>query len=176
MKCSRKLERYLVGLLNNEPLEKDNNSNLYYPSPLFNAFHMIRHAQCHFLREGFSLKFVCDWLMFKEANEGRYDEIEFNRICKMYGMNTFVSSLNHLAECIKGTRLVDNLDKVDNRLINYIFASDHNDGKNLSEQRWNIIKNTLRSGWKYKLFSNQSHFNWLIRSAWEFLFVKHPTV
>ncbi len=174
MKGSRELESYLINLLKNEPLEKDANSHLYFPSPLFNALHMMRHAQCHFLREGFSLKFVSDWLMFQEANNGKYDELEFYRICEKYGMSKFVTSMNHLADLIKGTCQFCDLNHFDMRLLDYIFSPDQNDGKSESEQRWNIIKNTLRSGWKYKLFANQSQISWLIRSAWEYLFVKTP--
>lgn len=176
MRGSRELERYLIGLLKKEPSEKDADSNLLYPSPLFNAIHMIRHAQCHFLREGFTLKFVCDWLMFEEKNKGKYNRTEFDRICKLYGMDKFVVSLTHLAECIKGTRTLSDLTHADQRLLDYIFHPDTNDVIDTAEQRWNIIRNTLHSGWKYRLFSSHSHLEWLIRSGWEYLFVKNPKI
>lgn len=84
--------------------------------------------------------------MFNEAKKVDYDEIEFDRVCKMYGMSKFVSSMNHLAECIKGSLTINDLEHDDLKLLEYIFTPDLNDGKTQSVQRWNIIKNTLSSG------------------------------
>lgn len=68
-----KTERLLQKLIRVGCSPLDETSGLLKPSPLFNAFFLIKHASRHFLKEGINLRFLLDWFFFIKAEQYNVD-------------------------------------------------------------------------------------------------------
>lgn len=56
-------EAYLRSLLENEPTVDIDGSYLEMPCDRFNTLYFLQHCHRHFLREGITLRYICDWAM-----------------------------------------------------------------------------------------------------------------
>lgn len=65
----RYTERYLQQLIK-ENHTKIQGTHLLNPSPDFNAFFLIKHAQMHFILEGINIRHLLDWAFFLRKEQG----------------------------------------------------------------------------------------------------------
>lgn len=138
------------------------NTNLESPCAMFNALFLTEHAKNHFLREGISLRHICDWMMFRHKYANILDWKAFEEYSKKFGLRRFAQSMNHLADFIKsGNEIVtDEKDRI-------FFSDVFSERVSTSSQefslkgRWILIKETLRASWKYRPFSDVSMLQWL---------------
>lgn len=174
-KTAKKLEKYLEYILFSEPTEMIDNTDLECPSAMFNALFLTEHAKNHFLREGISLRHICDWMMFRHKYADALDWKAFEDDSKKFGLWPFAQSMTHLADfIILGDENV--LNKNDRMLLNDIF-SDHISTSSQAFSlagRWVLIKEALKVGWKYRIFSEVSMLKWLWQSCVGYFFDKKP--
>lgn len=146
--------------------------------PLFNALFFIRHAQVHFLiEEGISLRHVCDWAMFLQRYSSEFDWDGFMSVCSRYGLTRFVESMTRLAGYVCGVltplgTIFDSTDlaAADQRMLDDILSL----GKHSSQpkSRMGTSLRILRSGWKFRDFSDETPLGCLWRYVWGYFFVK----
>ena len=174
------LERMLEAPGALRPLE---GSSLLVGPPLFNALFLTRHAHQHFLvEEGISLRHVCDWAMFLKRYRQEFDWSEFMSICSRYGLSRFVESMTRLAEYVCGVPASAEsarqggaadpcrLTPADRRMLDDILTIGERSGS--VGGRLGIALRILRSGWKFRLFSDETRLGCLLRYVWGYFFVK----
>lgn len=174
-KKAKELEKLLENLLFSEPVEMIDDTGLEIPCTMFNALFLTEHAKNHFLREGISLRHICDWMMFRHKYADILDWKAYEEYSKKFGLWRFAQSMKHLADFIKsGDENV--MDEKDRKLFTDVFS----ERVSTSSQefslkgRWILIKETLRASWKYRMFSDVSMVQWLWRSSIGYFFDKEP--
>ena len=60
---SKKLNKFLLSIIDDGELSFIGDSKLLSPSPMFNAIYLLAHAREHFFNEGITLRHICDWAM-----------------------------------------------------------------------------------------------------------------
>ena len=153
--------------------------------PLFNALFLTRHAHQHFLiEEGISLRHVCDWAVFLKRYGPELDWDAFMGYCARYGLSDFVGSMTRLASYICGLPLPApsvtgtspaviasaDLTPTDRRLLDDILALGQHSSQ--PKTRLGMALRILRSGWKFRAFSDESRLGCLLRYVWGYFFVK----
>lgn len=176
------LERMLEAPGALRPLE---GSSLLVGPPLFNALFLTRHAHQHFLvEEGISLRHVCDWAMFLKRYGPELDWDAFMGCCARYGLSDFVGSMTRLASHICGLPLPApfatgtspaviasaDLTPADRRLLDDILALGQRSSQ--PKTRLGMALRILRSGWKFRAFSDETRLGCLLRYVWGYFFVK----
>lgn len=68
-------------------------------APAYQAFYLLLHMLQHFLRSGFGLKLLCDWVVFWERGCTREEEIKFLNLVKESGILYFARMVTAL--CVK---------------------------------------------------------------------------
>lgn len=174
-KKAKMLEKCLEDMLLSEPTEMIDDTNLEIPCAMFNALFLTEHAKNHFLREGISLRYICDWMMFRHKYADALDWNEFEDKSKNFGLWRFAQSMNHLADFVKsGNEYVT--DEKDRMLLTDVFS----ERVSTSSQEFTLkgrrilIKETLRARWKYRAFSDVSMLQWLWQSSIGYFFDKEP--
>ena len=144
---------------------------LFVGPPLFNALFLTRHAHLHFLvEEGISLRHLCDWELFLRRYRSEFDWNEFMSICSRYGLARFAESMTRVAEYVcDGT---GTLTPADRRLLDDILAL----GKHTSQPKTRLATalRILRSGWKFRAFSDETRLGCLLRYVWGYFIVRTP--
>lgn len=176
-KKAKKLEALLEKLLMEGVTKPIGNSLMEIPCEMFNALFLTEHAKNHFLREGISLRHVCDWMMFKECCSEELDSNAFIAYCKEFGLATFLESMNHLVDYIVLSD--DNLLSANDRLLLNDILTERVSTSSQSfslRGRMVLICETLKEGWKYRKFADISMAQWLWQSVVGYFFDKNPEV
>lgn len=74
-------------------------NTLYIPSDGYNAFSLIVHMLQHYLRAGFGLKLLCDWVVFWNRTISDREKEQFMYHVKQLHMETFVSAITSI--CVR---------------------------------------------------------------------------
>lgn len=174
-KRTKKLERILETMLFQEKTEQISDTDMEIPCAMFNALFLTEHAKNHFLREGISLRHICDWMMFRLKYADCLNWSIFENTVKEFRILQFVQSMNHVADFIMHGK--DNvLDEKDKLFLNDTLS----ERVSTSSQefslagRWILIKETVKSQWKYKIFSDVSMAQWLLQSCLGYFFDRRP--
>ncbi len=67
--------------------------SFYEPTDAYHAFYLLLHMLQHFLRAGFGLKFLCDWVVFWNREIAQTQKQEFLRLIRASGTEGFVRIL-----------------------------------------------------------------------------------
>lgn len=176
-------ENYLRHLLEGESSTLIHNSRLEIPSPMFNALYFLQHAHRHFLREGITLRHICDWAMIVDKCASKIDWQEFEVITKQNDIYLFAKSISRLAATVCGVKCCDivsdfNLLPQDRMLLNDCYAIADNSIKygNNFKAHYQMVKNMIKGHWKFKYFSRRSVFMEIITSVYGVFFEKKPDV
>ena len=164
------LERMLEGEGALRPLE---GTCLLVGPPMFNALFLTRHAHQHFLIEdGITLRHVCDWAMFLRRFRDDLDWDTFMSICRRYGLESFAGSMTRLAVYVCGidAPVSGELMPEDRMLLKDILTVKGGGGSG----RFGMALRILRSGWKFRYFSDETRVGCLLRYAWGVFFDKKP--
>lgn len=100
---SSRINRYLEMIL--PEYEKNVEINMlwgvkiYQPTEAYHAFYLLIHMLQHFLRAGFGLKFLCDWVVFWNRDISAEEKEIFTRLMKDSGTEGFVTVLTEA--CVK---------------------------------------------------------------------------
>lgn len=178
-------ECYLQNLLENQPTERIGDTYMEKPCLMFNALYYLQHAHRHFLREGITLRYICDWAMILLAisNDPEFNKEEFWNQCSMNDLKPFAESMSRLAwhVCrVKAPWLSDDvlLRKRDQMLLDDCFKIKEHAIKygNSLKAHFQIVKNIFCQSWKYKYFSNDSFVKDIIVSTWCVYFERNPQI
>ena len=161
----------------------DEDSGLLVGSPLFNALFLTRHAFQHFLIEGgITLRHICDWAMFLKHYRSELDWDAFMSVCSRYGLDRFEESMTRLAEYVcgvgdgeaagAGTCAARPLGDADRRLLDDTLSYCEHSVE--SGDRFGIVRQILRSAWKFRDFSDETRLGCLLRHARGFFFDREP--
>lgn len=177
----KRFEVYLRSLLENEPTVCIDDSYLEMPCDRFNALYFLQHCHRHFLREGITLRYICDWAMILK-NADCFDS-EFWNECEKNDLRPFAESMTRLTYVICGVKaswmngdvmlqiqdkmLLDDCYRIVDNAIKY--------GNSL-KAHIQMVKNMLVMRWKYKYFSQRSMEVELISSVWSIWVEKEPKI
>lgn len=174
-------EAYLRSLLENEPTVDIDGSYLEMPCDRFNTLYFLQHCHRHFLREGITLRYICDWAMILK-NADCFDS-EFWNECEKNDLRPFAESMTRLAYVICGVKASWMNDDVmlqiqDKMLLDDCYRIVYNAIKygNRLKAHIQMVKNMLEMRWKYKYFSQRSMEVELISSVWSNLVEKEPKI
>lgn len=177
----KRFELYLRSLLENENTKRIDESYLEIPCDRFNALYFLQHSRRHFLREGITLRYICDWAMILK-NADCFDD-DFWNVCKVNDLHTFAESMTRLAYVVCGVKASWINDEVelqshDWRLLDDCYRIADNAIKygNNFKAHIQMVKNMLAMRWKYKCFSQRSMEVELISSVWSNWFEKEPKI
>ena len=152
-------------------------TELYRPPVMVSALFLIEHAFSHFLHEGLTLKHITDWMMFRRKHRNDIDWPQFQEYIDAFGFRRFFDAYEHVGEYIMGDRLSESLTFPEQRMMKSVWEGlDLHDTVKGAKGKANLVGNTLRAHWKYRLFSpiSMPHALWIQIKG--FLFIKHPTL
>ncbi len=167
------------------PTSRIGESELEQPCLMFNALYFLQHAHRHFLREGITLRYICDWAMILKAiaNDNDFDLDEFWEQCSSNDLKSFVESMSRLAYHVCGVKASWFNDDVELRQQDQMLLDDcYNIKENAIEYgddmkaHMQMVKNMYQQRWKYKYFSEDSFLKDTLISIWCVYFEKNPQV
>ena len=159
-----RLEMLLQRMLRSDSgSDKIAGAELYRPPVMVSALFLVEHAFSHFLHEGLTLRHILDWVMFSRRHAADLDWPQFNAFVDEFGFRRFYDAYVHVGEYVMGDRPYDSLTPPEQRMMDSVW-----EGLDLHETvkgvrgKLNLVGNTLRAGWKYRLFSPIS----MVRALW----------
>lgn len=177
----KRFEVYLRSLLEKEPTVCIDDSYLEMPCNRFNALYFLQHCHRHFLREGITLRYVCDWAMILK-NADCFDT-DFWTTCKKNDLLPFAETMTRLAFIVCGVKASwidsdETLQIQDNMLLDDCYRIADNAIKygNSLKAHIQMVKNMLGMRWKYKYFSERAMGKELIMLVIGNWFEKEPKV
>lgn len=130
-------------------------SNILAASPTFNVCFLLYHTLFHFLFESVKLRHILDWILYIKAEQENIDWEYVVSYCKKYKLIHFGEALNaiglHYFDIEVNTPIANQSlyrDKVMNDILN---NSEGVSNKSGWSRRFQLLKNTVRNQWKYKL-------------------------
>lgn len=147
------------------------------PSPMFNALFLMRHMAGHYAAERVSVRHLCDWKQFVEAESNNIDWAYVQTIYKQFNMNRFADAIS--AICIDhlglDATLVPNIErnaKLEERILNDILYAEFDEEKpagGLFKIVWWKTRRFFANSWKHKLIYNESVLWTFIQSSYSHL-------
>lgn len=131
-------------------------SYLMAPPAMFSALFCISHAQTHFLSEGITLRHILDWALFRKRHYDEIDWARFESVCREYGMWQFAQTFTRIGLFLLGESDYSSLTAVDLRLLDDTLYGPREELYHGMRRRVQLVMKSLRSGWKYRYFSDQS--------------------
>lgn len=171
-----KLESLLQELMRCDAgTDKFKDTELYRPPVMVSALFLIEHAFSHFLHEGLTLRNVTDWMMFRRCHEGDLEWLLFDGFIDKFGLRRFYEAYVHVGEYLIGDRSEESLTVSEQLMMDSVWEGlDLHETLHGVKGKLNLVGNTLRARWKYRLFSPIS----MLRALWiqvkGFLFIRHP--
>ena len=180
-KQRKRFEAYLRSLLENEPTVCIDDSYLEQPCDRFNALYFLQHCHRHFLREGITLRYICDWAMILKSADC-FDS-EFWNECDKNDLKTFAESMTRMAYVVCGVKAPwlngDVMLQIQDRMLLddcYCIADNAIKYGNSVKAHIQMVKNMLGMRWKYNYFSQRSMEIELISSVWSNWVEKEPKI
>lgn len=177
----KRFEAYLRSLLENEPTVCIDDSYLEKPCDRFNALYFLQHCHRHFLREGITLRYICDWAMILQSADC-FDS-EFWNECDKNDLKPFAESMTRLAYVVCGVKAPwmngDVMLQIQDKMLLddcYRIADNAIKYGNSLKAHVQMVKNMLGMRWKYKYFSQRSMEIELISSVWSNWVEKDPKI
>lgn len=178
-------ERHLRDLLENMPTSRIGDSELEQPCLMFNALYFLQHSHRHFLREGITLRYICDWAMILKVieNDKDFNLEKFWNQCSLNDLKSFTESMSRLANYVCGVKT--SLLNVDTDLINqdkmllddcYKIKENAIEYGDDMKAHIQMVKNMYQQRWKYKYFSEDSFLKDTLVSVWSVFFEKEPNI
>lgn len=152
-------------------------AELYRPPVLVSALFLIEHAFSHFLHEGLTLKHITDWALFRRSHERELDWAAFDESVDAYGLRRFYDAYAHVGSYVLGGISYGKLTAPERRMMDSVWEGlDLHDTVKGVKGKMNLVGNTLRAAWKYRLFSpiSMPHALWIqVKGV---LFQRHPVL
>lgn len=152
------------------------------PSPMFNALFLMRHMASHYAAERVSVRHLCDWKQFVEAEGKNVDWERVNEVYAEYNMKRFADAITAL--CIDHLGMKRDVvpgvvrdAKLENRILNDILYAEFSEEKPEGFLRivWWKTRRFFANRWKHKLVYNESWLWTFFQSSWAHL-IKPKTI
>lgn len=135
-----------------------NGSKILSATPTFNACFLLYHTLFHFLFESVTLRHILDWILYIKAEQKNIDWDYVVSFCKRYKLIHFAEALNAIALHHFGIELntpIANQSIYRDRIMCDIL----NDNEGVSNKsgwsrRIQLLKNTIKTRWKYELIES----------------------
>lgn len=147
------------------------------PYPMFNALFLMRHMALHYAAERVSVRHLCDWKQFVEAESNNIDWQRVQAIYKQLNMNRFADAVS--AICIDhlglNAELIPNIKRdatLEDRILNDILYAEFDEEKpegGLFKIVWWKTRRFFANSWKHKLIYNESVLWTFIQSSYSHL-------
>ena len=167
-KKERELNKELIMELGDGScLLKLEGTDLRLPPLHFEGLFMVYHAMAHFLLEGLTLRHICDWSCWMNANQNKIIWNNFYCRCKYYGFDRFVDALTAISVEYLGLEITNKEIVINNTytskiLYNILYENSklyNKGGKWYS--RFGVIRNAIRHSWKYREIAQYSNKEYL---------------
>ena len=131
-------------------------------SDAYHAYYLLIHMLQHFLREGFGLKLLCDWVVFWDSGLEEEEQRVYQRLIKESRLEGFSEMISSLCVHFLGLEKKDSLGKLLPEDISWEFMKDifaaEEFGKS-NRERMVVLKGTKISDY-LKEFQHQMHLNY----------------
>lgn len=178
---AKEFERELQRVLAEGGTTRIDDTPLEAPSELFQALFLTHHALGHFLSEGIALRHLCDWTVLLRKGGDRIEWSRFAELASRYGQLPFADAMTRLAVRLFGASLpaydVASRPEAEERLLRDVFDASHrvhSTGAAAWRLRLLLLGNALRSGWKYRIFTDTSAAAAMLRAAVGFCTERNP--
>lgn len=178
----KEYELFLRELLDKGPLTPLEETSFLCPPPMFDTVFYMSHAQNHFLAEGgIQLRHVCDWGMLMRAYKDTLDWDGFLTNCDRFGLRKFADSMSQVASKVCRVEIPYECpvrEEADTALLEEIMnpTCEKVEFAKGWHTRIQLIKAMMKSGWKFRLYSDRTMLGSLLSSAWAYLLDKNPKV
>lgn len=147
------------------------------PSPMFNALFLMRHMAAHYAAERVSVRHLCDWKQFVEAEGNNIDWQRVQTIYKQFNMNRFADAISaicidHLGLNAELVPYIQRDIKLEKRILNDILYAEFDEEKperGLFKIIWWKTRRYFANSWKHKLIYNESVLWTFIQSSYSHL-------
>lgn len=134
------------------------------PSSMFNALFLMRHMALHYAAERVSVRHLCDWKQFVEAEGNNVDWDYVQSIYKQFNMKRFADAITRICVDHLGldASLVPNVErdeKIEQRILHDILYAEFDEAKpegGLVRIVWWKTRRYFANSWKHKLIYNES--------------------
>ena len=163
-------------------LHKIDEQEIMLPSAMFNALFLMRHMALHYAAERVSVRHLCDWKQFVEAEGENVDWDRVNEVYAEYNMKRFADAITAL--CIDHLGMKRDVvpgvvrdAKLENRILNDILYAEFSEEKPEGFLRivWWKTRRFFANRWKHKLVYNESWLWTFFQSSWAHL-IKPKTI
>lgn len=182
-KKTKKFENHLHSILNLSS-KRIRNSNIYSPSPQFNALYILSHTKEHFLNDGMMLRHICDWGVILKAYSKQSKQFEETNIsseefweqwknnCTKFELLEFGYVMSNLANLICDINIPFECPKdvmTEKLVLEDIFKTRPNK-QNGFKRRIQIVKNIIGNSWKFRTFSHNNAMKFVIHRILSYIF------
>lgn len=158
------MDDLLKSLINVDYQKRElNGIELLLPSPTFNAIYLMWHMATHFCELHMSVKQLCDWALFVNAEKDNVDWAYVDKVYGEYHLKKFASVVNSI---IRGRLNVDiplrqrvAPSELEDKILNDMFC-EQRDGLLLSR-----MAKYPKSEWKYNLLQKPHWYHALFDSV-----------
>ena len=163
-------------------LHRIDEQEIMLPSAMFNALFLMRHMALHYAAERVSVRHLCDWKQFVEAEGKNVDWERVNKVYAEYNMKKFADAITAL--CIDHLGMKRDVvpgvvrdAKLENRILNDILYAEFSEEKPEGFLRivWWKTRRFFANRWKHKLVYNESWLWTFFQSSWAHL-IKPKTI
>lgn len=166
----KECERYLRSLLDSEPRECFEGTELVCPPLMFTVMLYIEHALGDLLHGHLSLKHIVDWVVLRRQS---MDWDAFYAKCKAFKFGRFLSLIDTLADVVEGKKEYNELQPSYQEAFDEMFKAPV--AKSIHSwfgRRIELFFCILRNGKKYQQFGYTSMPSFLFNSVWTHFFNK----
>lgn len=163
-------------------LHRIEEQEIMLPSAMFNALFLMRHMALHYAAERVSVRHLCDWKQFVEAEGENVDWERVNEVYAEYNMKRFADAITALCIDHLGMKRdvvpgVERDAKLENRILNDILYAEFSEEKPEGFLRivWWKTRRFFANRWKHKLVYNESWLWTFFQSSWAHL-IKPKTI
>lgn len=160
------VEDYLINSLKGKGMERSEEwSNVYYPSPNFNAIYLPLHAAQHFMYSGASLKQLVDWPMFLKRCGKEVDWASVYALADKVGCRKWIDVLNSIAvntfdvplECVGLDNLEVRDEGLEEKVIkSFVYSEDVDSNSPFVKLFVQKTMKQLRNRWKSELIYGEN--------------------
>ena len=143
------------------------------PTPTFEVLFLLRHMACHFAASRITLRDLCDWTLTCRTLQDKVDWEQVQQTVDDYGMGSFVSILNTIAEKQLGVALplqrdngpdiLANTALVEHDLVYGTPAANDRNTDGLQRLGWKL-RRWRALAWKRRLVYSDSPLSLLVAS------------
>ncbi len=164
---AKMLNQKLTSLIG-ERLQTLPDTKIEIPSADFTALFITYHSFSHFISEGITLRHICDWICFMNAQGDKFDWNNFYKLCKQFKFDRFVDVQNAIAHEYLGFD-IHNPDIVcespyTKQVMQDILwgnAKIYSKGKGKWYNRFKLISNIYTYSWKHRDIAQSSSLRYL---------------